>query len=67
VAQGRAAAAWLAEAGVWVMKATITMRAPRPRTIHARTRFVVVMMMEAVLADMTPCFLSVTMYSLSVV
>jgi hypothetical protein len=56
VAQGLAAVAALAGVGVWIMKTTSTMRAPRPRTIHARTRFAVVTM-EAVLAGMTfPAF-----------
>jgi len=55
VAHGWAAVAALAAVGGWIMKITSRTRAPRPQTIQARTRFVVVMM-EAVVAGMTPAF-----------
>jgi hypothetical protein len=72
VAQGRAAAAVAAEAGVVVcsMKTTSRMRAPRPATIQARIRRAAVLRgVVAWAAMMFAFFLErfVLMYSLSVI
>jgi hypothetical protein len=71
VAQGRAAAAWLAEAGeAWSMKITSRMRAPRPAMIQARSTVVVVLRGVVAWAVMMSAFFlerSVLMYSLSVI